>query len=156
MNLLTAKIPKGHISILAQVFYGMEGLSRQDSRKRTRFVKWLNKQSKEFQADQLELIEEFGERDPETNELITSDSNGALEYKIPKANQEEYKAALTELREEEVTFGELSTQDLVADIARISYNCQQPYSGGEAEVLDTFMDNFDELYDGFDQSNPEG
>lgn len=151
-DLMTADIPKGHIGILAQIFYGMDSLSRQDSRKRTRFVKWLNKKQQEYQEEQMELIEEFGERDS-NDELVTSmDDNGQKQYTIPKESQEEYREALKELQREVVTFGELSTQELVKDIAMISFNFQQPLGGAEAEVFDTFLENFDDFYDSFTET----
>lgn len=154
-DLVTADIPKGHIGILAQIFYRMDTLSRQDSRKRTRFVKWLNKKQQEYQEEQMELIEEFGERD-DNGELVTEiDDNGSKNYTIPKAVQEEYREALKELQKEHVTFGELSTQDLVKGISLIAYNYQEPLGGGEAEVFDTFIDNFDEMFDEYDKAFEE-
>lgn len=154
-DLVTADIPKGHIGILAQIFYRMDTLSRQDSRKRTRFVKWLNKKQQEYQEEQMELIEELGERD-DNGELVTEiDDNGSKNYNIPKAVQEEYREALKELQKEHVTFGELSTQDLVKGISVIAYNYQEPLGGGEAEVFDTFIDNFDEMFDEYDKAFEE-
>lgn len=151
-DLLTADIPKGHIGILAQIFYRMDTLSRQDSRKRTRFVKWLNKKQQEYQEEQMELIEEFAERDAD-GELVTEiDDNGSKNYTIPKASQEEYREALKELQKEVVTFGELSTQELVKGISIIAYNFQEPLGGGEAEVFDTFIENFDDLFDEYDEA----
>lgn len=154
-DLVTADIPKGHIGILAQIFYRMDTLSRQDSRKRTRFVKWLNKKQQEYQEEQMELIEEFGERD-DNGELVTEiDDNGSKNYNIPKDVQEEYREALKELQKEHVTFGELSTQDLVKGISVIAYNYQEPLGGGEAEVFDTFIDNFDEMFNEYDKAFEE-
>lgn len=151
-DLLTADIPKGHIGILAQIFYRMDTLSRQDSRKRTRFVKWLNKKQQEYQEEQMELIEEFAERDAD-GELVTEiDDNGSKNYTIPRAVQEEYREALKELQKEVVTFGELSTQELVRGISIIAYNFQEPLGGGEAEVFDTFIENFDDLFEEYDEA----
>lgn len=154
-DLLTANIPKGHIGILAQIFYRMDTLSRQDSRKRTRFVKWLNKKQQEYQEEQMELIEEFGERYG-NGELVTEiDDNGSKNYTIPKDVQEEYREALKELQKEHITFGELSTQDLVKGISVIAYNYKEPLGGGEAEVFDTFIDNFDVMFDEYDKAFEE-
>lgn len=154
-DLVTAKIPRGHLTILANVFYNMDGLSRQDSRKRTTFVKWLNKQQEEYLDDRKELIEELSQKDEEGVPITTTNDHGEAEYTIDPEHQQEFREAAKELQEELVTFGELSTQDLVRAIARISYNCQTPYSGAEAEVFDTFIENFDEMFDGFDKASEE-
>lgn len=151
-ELLTAKIPNAHITILVRIFYNMPNLTRQESRKRTRFVKWLNKQQEAYAEEQMELIEEFGERDDDGNLIKNVNESGGTSWNIPKAVQDEYTEALKELQKEEVTFGELSTQDLVNAIANISYNYQEPLAGAEAEVFDTFLENFDELFDSFDEA----
>lgn len=114
-------------------------LKGKQSRHRTKFIKKLQERLLEFVGDEKVLLKEHCNLD-EMGEPKKIENDTKWDVKDIDAFVKEKK----ELYEEERVFEGGDVQGVLKSVKEILFNCQEEFSGAEADIYDYLCDQFEE------------
>lgn len=115
-------------------------LKASDSRHRTKLVKELTQLHEELVKEQLELIEQFGQRDDGGSLMSTEDGQN---YLIEPSKAQEYQKENTRLLGEEVVITGGAYINNIKQMGRVLSEYTGELSGQSAEIYDRLLDEFE-------------
>lgn len=111
-------------------------LKGKQSRHRTKFIKLLREQLKEVEEQRKQLNEEFAKKDEEGNPIIKDGY-----YVI--GDMDEFRKEYNELMNEELVIDGGNHQEMLITIKAILLNCDEYFSGEQAEVYNYLCEQFE-------------
>lgn len=115
-------------------------LRGKQSRHRTKFVNLLREQLKEVEGGRIELVKEFAEKDERGEPIVNGN-----QYKILEENKEEFNKEINELYKEKFFIEGGNYQDMLKTMKAVLLDCDQVFSGQQAEIYDYLCDQFEKV-----------
>jgi len=132
---MIVKIENGRLGQAIDLLFNLS-LKGKQSRHRTKFIKLLAQRLKEVEEQRIELAKEHAEKNEKGEPKVSDDQ---FEIKDKQAFAKDIK----ELYEEELIIEGGNHQDTLNTVKEILLNCEEEFSGQQADVFDYLCEQFE-------------